>query len=284
VPDAPLPDAADVMVALHARRSHPAVARWRERHRNALVVALTGTDLYRDVPEGDADALASLAAADRLVVLQQDALAAVPAAYRGKVDVVYQSAPTLERWTRKSASRLSCVFVAHLRPEKDPRTVLEAWRRLPKHAPITLSIVGEALDKTLAAEVIAAAAEDTRIQWLGPRSHAWTRQAIRRAHVLVCASRLEGGANVVAEAITAGTAVVASRMSGNLGMLGHDYAGYFDVGDGAALADRLQRCREEPGFLDVLERQGAARAPLFLPGAERSALRAVLQRAVAKAC
>src|SRR5438270_9091003 len=40
----------DLLVALHARRSYPAVAAFRRLHpHQPLVVALTGTDLYRDL-------------------------------------------------------------------------------------------------------------------------------------------------------------------------------------------------------------------------------------------
>jgi len=279
--DAPLPRAAGVLIALHARRSHAAVAHWRSERRGPLIVTLTGTDLYRDVPQQNAEALASLDAADRLIVLQEDALHALSVRDRAKTDVVYQSAPSLPRWPRKSAARLSCVFVGHLRPEKDPATLLRAWKELPPDAPIALAIVGEGLDVALASEVRNASATDPRIEWLGPLSHARTRQAIRRAHVLICASRMEGGANVIVEAITSGTAVIASRISGNVGMLGRDHPGLFDLGNERALASLLLRCLSEPAFVERLEHRGAARAPLFTPDAERSALRSVLQRAMA---
>src|SRR5215472_12255891 len=64
---------ADAMIALHARRSHASIAEFRERcPGKPLVVALTGTDLYRDI-RSDRDARRSLEMADRLVVLQDRA-------------------------------------------------------------------------------------------------------------------------------------------------------------------------------------------------------------------
>jgi hypothetical protein len=59
----------DLMIALHARRSHSAMAAWKSRPDRPLILALTGTDLYRDIHD-NVDAKTSLQLADRLVVLQ----------------------------------------------------------------------------------------------------------------------------------------------------------------------------------------------------------------------
>lgn len=273
---------ARLMLALHARRSRAAIAAWRANApRRPLVVALTGTDLYRDVPAGDPDALASLRDADRLIVLQADALTHLPAVLRTKARVVHQSARGLAPFATKSPQRFNVLLVAHLREEKDPRTVLDAWRRLPRDAPATLTIVGAALDPALGAAVGALARDDARVRWLGPRPHAWTRQAIRRAHLVVVPSRMEGGANVVVEAVTAGTPVLASRVSGNVGMLGAGYNGYFPVGDSAALTARFVHLQRDRAALERLVAQCRSRAPLFTPQAERAALLAALAEASA---
>jgi putative glycosyltransferase (TIGR04348 family) len=267
---------ADCLIALHARRSHDVALAWRERYpERPLVVVLTGTDLYRDLPE-DPRARESLAVADRLVVLQDDGVRHLPLAQRHKARVVYQSAPRLRPATRP-ASRVNCIMVGHLREEKDPLTALRAWRRLPADAPIYLTHVGAALDPTLEQAARDFARDEPRYRWLDARPHAWTRQAIKRAHLLLLPSRLEGGANVIVEAVTAGTPVLASRMSGNLGMLGRDYAGYFPVGDERALARLLWRCWREPAFLSALHRQCRSRRELFWPAREQAALRAVLR-------
>ena len=66
------------MVALHARRSGPAIAAWAAQYPGRpLVVVLTGTDLYRDIAV-DASARHSLAVATHLVVLQSAGMEVVP--------------------------------------------------------------------------------------------------------------------------------------------------------------------------------------------------------------
>ena len=102
------------------------------------------------------------------------------------------------------------------------------------------------------------------------------RRRIQAAHVLVHPSVIEGGAHVVMEAVCSGTPVLASRIAGNIGMLGEDYGGYFELGDSEALAALLQRCRDEPAMLDRLAAQCASRAPLFEPALEQATLLALL--------
>ncbi len=76
-------------------------------------------------------------------------------------------------------------------------------------------------------------------------------------------SRLEGGANVISEAIIAGTPLIASRIAGNVGLLGEDYPGYFEVGDTQGLARLLERAGSDAGFLPELKEYCARLAHLF---------------------
>src|SRR5690348_900357 len=81
---------ADALIALHARRSAESIARFHEQaNGRRLAVVLTGTDLYKDLPESR-EAAASLDAADRLVVLQDDALRLLAAKWRRKAAVIFQ--------------------------------------------------------------------------------------------------------------------------------------------------------------------------------------------------
>jgi putative glycosyltransferase (TIGR04348 family) len=260
---------AHLMLALHARRSADAIAAWAATGR-PLVVVLTGTDLYRDIAD-DAAAQRSLALADRLLVLQDRAPLALPPALRDKAVVCYQSTTTRQPQA-KARGRLNLVAVGHLRAEKSPRMLFELVRRLAGDSRIRLDHIGSALDPSLGAEAAALAASNPLYRWLGSLPHEAVRRRIARAHLLVHPSIMEGGAHVIMEAACSGTAVLASRVDGNVGMLGADYDGYFPPGDVDALAALVRRCRDDPSFLGALLAQCAARAPLFSPERERATL------------
>jgi putative glycosyltransferase (TIGR04348 family) len=268
-----------LMIALHARRSAAAIAAWRERHgARPLIVVLTGTDLYRDIVF-DADAQRSLALADRLVVLNELGAQALPPAWRAKCRVVLQSCRARRTRPQTAAPRhLRALMVGHLREEKSPRTWFEAARLLQQRPDIRLDHVGEALDPALGDEARATMAACPQYRWLGGLPHAEVRRRIRDAQVLVHASRMEGGAHVVIEALRSGTPVLASHIDGNLGLLGGDYRGTFPPGDAAALATLLERARDEPAMLSALRVQCQARAPLFDPARESAALQALIDQ------
>ena len=281
------PDAAsasdDLMLALHARRSARAIAAWASAHAGrGLAVVLTGTDLYQDIADDEA-AQRSLALAQRLVVLQDCGAEALPLEHRAKTRVIFQSTP---QWPElpKSTERLDAVMVGHLRAVKAPGTLFDAARRISQRSDIRISHIGDGTaEPELAARARATQQDCGSYRWLGALPHEDTLEAIRSAHVLVHTSSLEGGAHVIMEAVRCGTPVLASRVPGNVGMLGADYEGYFPAGDGAALAGQLVACRQDQqqdpagGLLARLRAQCALRAPLFDPEHERAGLLSLLQ-------
>lgn len=273
-----------VMLALHARRSADAIAAWAQAHPGrGLAVVLTGTDLYQDIAT-DAAARRSLELAQRLVVLQECGADALDAEHRAKTRVIFQSTPALPPLP-KDDQRLEVVMVGHLRAAKSPETLFAAARLLRGRDDIRTTHIGDGTgEPALADAARATARECPSYQWLGALPHEATLERIRAAHVLVHTSAMEGGAHVILEAVRCGTPVLASRVPGNVGMLGSGYAGYFPHGDAAALAALLADCRagqraENPaaGLLGQLVAQCALRAPLFEPDAERAALLSLLQ-------
>ena len=247
----------DAMIALHARRSAPSIQAWAAQHpHKPLIVVLTGTDLYRDI-HLDADAQQSLRLATQLVVLQDAGLAELSQELQRKACVIFQSAPRLSPAV-KSSQRFRAVMVGHLRDEKGPLTFIKAARLCSGTA--YFDQIGDGLDAALADAARAAEAQLPHYRWLGGLPRPLTRQRIKRAHVLVNSSVMEGGAHVILEAVQSGTPVLASRISGNVGMLGADSAGYFDVGDAAGLVALVNRCATEPAFLDPLQNNCAVRA------------------------
>ena len=265
---------ADLMIALHARRSAASIAAWAAAYpERPLIVTLTGTDLYRDI-QGDADAQRSLELATRLIVLQELGPLALPAHLRGKCEVCFQSVfrRRPQQAAQKTSRYLRALAVGHLREEKSPDTFINLARQLKGNPEFRFDHIGGVLEPAIAARAQALAAGNPHYRWLGALPHEKVRQRISRAHLLIHPSRMEGGAHVIMEAVASGTPVLASRIDGNLGMLGADYAGYFAHGDVDELAAMLLRCRQEPAFLDRLAEQAARRAPLFEPRHERKTL------------
>jgi putative glycosyltransferase (TIGR04348 family) len=266
--------ACDLLLALHARRSHPSILEYRKRFpAGPLAVVLTGTDLYRDLPASRA-ARHSLDLADRLIVLQEDALRFLSPKARKKAHVVYQSAGPAVRHAPKGKFRI--VVAGHLREVKDPFRAAHALAHLDQDLEVVH--IGDALTPRMKAKARSFMKREPRYRWLGGRTHPQTLGWIARCELLVVSSVMEGGANVIAEAARIGTPVLASRVSGNLGMLGRDYPGYFPLHDDKALGRLIEKSMQDEGFLKKLKRALAVRRQRFAPAAERAALNCAVRR------
>ncbi len=266
----------EVLVALHARKSAAAVARCRELHpERFVVVALTGTDLHRDI-HTDEEAQDTLERADRLIVLYPGAERVLPPRHRRKTVVIVQSSPPIRRVPRPRARTFDVAVVGHLRPEKDPLRTALAARLLPATSRIRVLHAGKALSPEAAAQARAEAARNPRYSWLGELPPWRARALIGKSHLLSLTSHMEGGANVLSEAAAAGTPIVASRIDCTEGLLGRDHPGLFPVGDERALSVLLQRADEDPAFLRALEARSIALGSALSPAAERRAWQELL--------
>ena len=266
---------ADMLIALHARKSAPRVRRFASAAPGRpIVVVLTGTDLYVDLPRGDKAVLEVLSLADRLVVLQPHAIEVLPSHFASKARVILQSVIAPTRAARPRVRTFDVCVVGHLRHVKDPMRAAMASRKLPADSRIAVLQAGDALERRFEVAAAKEMERNPRYTWLGGISRARSRRLIARSRALIVSSRAEGGAHVVSEALVAGTPVLATRISGNIGMLGEDYPALFEVGDTAALTALMLRFENEPTFRDRLDLWCRLLAPAYTPDRERFALRA----------
>jgi putative glycosyltransferase (TIGR04348 family) len=279
----------DLLIALHARRSYPSIARFHQRHaRRPIIVALTGTDLYRDI-RIDARARKALEIASVIVVLQPKAIEELPPRLRPRTQVVYQSVeristrPLIGRRARIGRAPVSrnpfdvCV-IGHLRPVKDPFRTALASRLLPASSRIRVLQIGGAMTAAMAARAEAEARTNQRYRWLGEQPRGRTLRILAKSQICTISSRMEGGANVLSEAIVAAVPVLASRIDGNVGILQDDYPGLFRVGDTRQLTTLLRRAETDPDFLSGLTNRVKKLASLFDPAREERAWRRLLKQ------
>jgi len=266
---------ADLMLALHARRSFASIRAFAGRFpARPLIVALTGTDLYRDIRE-DADARQSLELAHRLIVLQERGPDELAAHLAARTRVIYQSAPDIAR-RPAPANTFEVLVIGHLRTEKDPFRAALATAYLPEHSHIQVTHLGNALSEDMAETAELTQNRLPRWHWAGEVPHATVLKRLARAHLMVISSLMEGGANVICEALAAETPVLASRMPGNIGMLGEAYPGYFPVGDERQLASLMSQAETDPDFYTALLSLARSRRALMRPEQEASRLRQVV--------
>ncbi|MDT3735697.1 MAG: selenoneine biosynthesis selenosugar synthase SenB [Denitratisoma sp.] len=257
----------DLLIALHARKSHRDLSAFRKHHPDLpAVLALTGTDLYRDIHE-DVAAAASLNMATRLVVLQEDALAELTPEQRRKTRVIYQSVRTSLAPCPPVRTFRVCVL-GHLREEKDPFCAVKAIRLLPD-AKIEVVQAGQSLAPEFGREANRHMRNEPRYRWVGELPHWASMRLLSRSHVMVISSKMEGGAHVVSEAVAVGVPVIASDIPGNRGLLGEEYPAYFPVGDDACLARMLEQIMGNRRFLSRLGAAVKRRRSLVAPARER---------------
>lgn len=274
---------ADVLLAVHARRSAPAVVWWHtNRPDRPLIVALAGTDLYRDMPD-DVATMTSVDLADALIVLQETAIGRLEGfdtSWPSKTHVIHQSVslPIPER--QPVADEFRVVVLAHLRPVKDPLLAAQAARLLGDESRLVVHHAGAAHDVAWHAAAEHEMASNRRYVWHGELAAEPALALLATADVLACTSLSEGGANVVTEALACGVPVVATRIDGNTGLLGVDYPGLVEVGDVAGLASLLADLEHDADRLADLQRRVDARRGLSDPDSERTALSGVIDSLV----
>jgi len=267
---------ADVLIAIHAWRSAEAIAAFRRAYPGKpIIVCLSGTDIYAYQTSHPAVTRASMEAATVLVGLHDLVGKAIPRRFAAKLHTIYQSVPTRHR-AKPRADGFDVCVIGHLRTEKNPFETALAARLLPASSRLHITHVGRAMDENWANDAQAEMAVNPRYLWLGDVPRERVFQLLATSHVMVLSSRMEGGANVIGEALAVGVPVIASNIEGSAGLLGADYPGLYPVGNPAALSALLLRAETEPAFLAQLAAHCRIRAAQFAPERERAAWQQLL--------
>lgn len=269
---------ADLMIALHAWRSASAIQLFSELHpHKPLIVAITGTDAYRFIHSHAETTIQSIRLAHHLVGLHDLIANTLPEDQRHKMNVIYQSAEPVSK--REPYKRFFHVSVmGHLREEKDPMRPALAARLLPANSRIRVHQYGKAHTPEWGDIARAEMASNPRYVWHEEIPHYKIRQVYQRTHVLVLPSRMEGGANVISEAVVAGVPVIASDIEGSIGLLGENYQGYYAVEDEQALADLLLRVESDHDFYHSLEKACISKQLQFTPQSELNGWKTLLNK------
>lgn len=271
----------DLMIALHAWRSHAAIKTFRRKWPELpLIVVLTGTDIYRYQHRDPAPTRESMTLADVLVGLHDLVGEDIAPEFHGKLVTLYQSAEAVPARPRDGQfAGFDVCVIGHLREEKDSLRAAMAARLLPPESRIRVLCAGKAHDSQWQQRARTEMAENSRFLWYGELGSEDTENLLAQSQLMVISSVMEGGANVVSEACRAGIPVIASDIPGNRGLLGQDYAGYYPVTDTQALVRLLVRAETDSRFLHTLTRQVRELASRFTPERERRSLEQVLDLA-----
>ncbi len=248
-----IPKGAGALIALHARKSHTSILAMKQQcPESKIILYLTGTDLYGDIPEGCPLAIESLSIADAIVVSQDASFNSVPVTYQQKTHVVYNSIilPQLDLAEREPDL---FVIASHLRAVKQPFFVVEALGLLDEN--VRVKLMGSEIDPGSAEQAQTLTQKYPGFEWLGEQTYPQALTWMKRSIATINTSLSEGGANSIGESIMLGRPVIASRIEGNIGMLGEGYDGYFDPHSPAELASLIQKVTKDPSYLSHLEQQ-----------------------------
>ena len=216
----------------------------------------------------------------RLVLLQDLPRRRFAAALRRKAPV---DLPVGARPSRRAAAHggFDLLLVGHLRAEKDPLTAMRARGAAANRHRVRACCRSAARSTPALGRGARPAAPLRAYRWLAPCR---TRDPplIRARRLLLLPSLMEGGANVLVEAVTSGVPVLAD-CAATAACSARDYPGCFPVGDAGACAP-CSTGRDRPRFVPQLRGNAPPRPPLFAPEREKARGAATTRSVDGRAC
>lgn len=246
---------ADLMIAIHAWRSQESIFRFKQKNPSAkLIVVLSGTDIYQYIHSHRKTTLKAMQQADILLGLNHQVVNVVPEELQHRLSVIPQSA-SVQPKRIKSEKRFLALVVGHLRDVKNPFQAAKAVQSLPTTSRIQVHHYGRAHTALWGLHARRETATNKRYHWYGEVDQSRLSEIYQQASVLIISSKMEGGANVICESIAAGTPILASKIDGNVGLLGEDYEGYYSLSDTRMLRQKLSRLERDKLFYSRLKSQ-----------------------------
>lgn len=156
-----------------------------------------------------------------------------------------------------------CVCIARLEERKGVRVLLEAWKDVIKSIPnARLVIVGSGAQARKIDRMISSI-KGNSAQRIVHIPQADLERLVSSAQVAVCPSYLEGFGLAAAEAMMAGTVVVASDVDGLRALIDHERTGLLvRAGDAGALAQAIVRLLRDDALRNRLAEAAAREARL----------------------
>ena len=270
----------DVLIALHARRSHSAVHALRAiSQHSAVVVALTGTDLQSDLcSETDRSTmvLQSLEIADRIILLEPEGLKLLPHTLHSKCHVILQSSKTIAKTTPPDERIFQVTILAHLRDVKDPFLIAKAADLLPKESKLKILHLGSATSEKWELLAQEWTNRSPRYNWIGAVPHLRAQEILAGSRLTVLTSHQEGAPSVFSEAAVCGVPVLSTRICAAIGIFGRDYPGLYDVGNEHQLAELLWAAESNELFYQQLLQRTVSLKNKFSPELESQAWKSLI--------
>ncbi len=232
----------DVVHAFHAFRAAARIRRAAAARGLPLVVSLTGTDANIDLldPARRAATAGAIRAAAAVVAFHEGLRARVAATVPEAASRIVVIAPgvRLESGPEptggvlgpRAPGEVRLLLVAGIRAVKNVPLSVEATDGLAARHRVRLLLAGPIIEPAEGARLRAALAGREWATYLGEVPHARMAALLDECDVALNASRSEGMANALLEAMARGRAVLASDIEGNRALIEHEVDGLLFAG------------------------------------------------------